>query len=492
MTDHKKSEAKKGKSKKYIITSAQACYYVNKDGDKLPWGGGIGKAKPHTSFLRGLETYAKDIGAELIIQPIAGKQARENILHESLEGRPDIFHGKRLVLNSNLEVRNIVVPPQNVDPTTGKKSLVSKYNTCLIFPHSKQRYLPVAVKDADLPRYIYTTGAMTLPNYNVANHRGDTAERNHVFGALIVEVVDNKSYNIRNIRALKNGKFVDLGTVYNGAKVQVNIAANSLVLGDIHWGDHEPKTIKANYEMIDFFKPKNIFLHDFFNGGSINHHEKDNKLMRYREYARGRLSLDEELRLCYEELARMAKYAGKKTTIYIVSSNHQYFLARYINSDAWMRHELWNTEVATDLFSKGIALKIPESEIDDSTFLFEEGLKRHGKIPCNVVFLRLNDNVRNYGYQLANHGHKGGHGARGGGARAREITGGGKSITAHSHCMELYGETYIVGTSTKLNLPYTMGGGSAWIAANAVLYENGTVQMIPIINGHWRLQGKYL
>jgi len=124
--------------------------------------------------------------------------------------------------------------------------------------------------------------------------------------------------------------------------------------------------------------------------------------------------------------------------------------------------------------------------------IIEEGMKRHGPIPANVHFLRLKDNLQRHGYQLASHGHKGSHGARGGGAKSREITGGGKSITAHSHCMEIFGDTYIAGTSSLLNLPYTLGGASAWIAANAVLYENGVVQMIPVINGHWRLQGKYL
>ena len=251
------------------------------------------------------------------------------------------------------------------------------------------------------------------------------------------------------------------------------------------------KSEKSNYEMIDFFKPKRLFLHDFLNGHSINYHEKDNYLTKVREFKRGRLSLDYELEQCYKELVRMSKFAGRKTKINIVSSNHAYFLTRYINSEAWRKNNLWNADVGSYLFNKGINLSLSEKEIDDSSYLFEEGLKRHGKIPSNIVFLRLKDNLRRFGYQLASHGHKGAHGSRGGSAKAREITGGGKSITGHSHCMEIFGDTYIVGTSTQLDLPYTMGGGSAWIAANAVLYTNGLVQMIPVIDGHWRLQGKY-
>lgn len=485
-------EKKKSPTKKYIITAAQGCYCYNKDGDLEPYGGGKAKALPHKNFLSGLETIARERGAEICIQPIAGKRVTESVLHESLNERHDIFWGESKILNRNIQLRNIVVPAQNVDPTSGKKTLVSKYGSSLIFAHSKQRYLPVPVFNADLPRYIYTTGAVTLPNYNLANHRGDTAERNHVIGALIVEVVDESCYNVRNIRALKNGKFVDLGWEYDRDKPPQKIAVDSLVLGDIHWGDHDPKTIAANYEMIDYFKPRRIFLHDFFNGSSVNHHQKDNYLEKIREFKRGRLFLDDELQACLKELIRLSKFAGSHTEIFIVSSNHAQFLPTYINSDAWRKNNLWNAEVGAFLFREGIINGKDEKSIDDASYLFEIGLKRHGRIPANVVFLRLKDNLRRYGYQLASHGHKGSHGARGGSAKTREITGGGKSITAHSHCMEIYGDTYIVGTSTQLDLPYTLGGGSAWIAANAVLYENGLVQMIPVIEGHWRLRGKYL
>lgn len=473
-------------TKTYVITSAQACYYINKDGDELPWGGGKAKAVPHYNFLDGLETYCKENDAELIISPIAGKRNTENILHEDLRDREDIFRGNLLRLNGNLQFRDIVVPPQNVDPATGKATLVSKYSSSLIFPHAKQRIFPVPVMNADLPRYLYTPGAVTLPNYNVANHRGDTAERNHVFGALVVEVLDDVFYNLRTLRALKNGKFADLGKVYGGGKIPKPIGVDSLVLGDIHWGDHDEKSIQANYEMIEHFRPERIFLHDFFNGHSINHHEKENFLKKTREFKRGRLSLEKEFKDCYEEICRLSKAMGKQREVVIVASNHHAFLPRYMNEMRWATRDLWNAEIGGYLHSKGVSLNIPEEEIDDASYLIQEGLKRHGQIPSNVTFLRLNDSYKRHGFLLSAHGDKGSSGSRGGRAKARAVTGGGKSITAHSHCMEVFGDTYIVGTSSRLDLPYTAGYGSASIAANNVLYKNGTVQTIPIIEGGWR------
>ncbi len=481
--------AKKNKPelKTYVISAAQASFYENSKGDILPWGDGrVGKAKPHNKFLDGLENLSDQLDAELVIVPMAGKVIREDIFHPDLETRCDLFTGSRKRLNQNLELRDIVTPPQNVDPTTGKRRLIGQYGASLIFGHAKQRFAPVPVFNSEVPRYLFTTGAVTQPNYSSKNHRGNMAEREHVFGALVVEVIDDVFYNIRNVRALKNGKFTDLGTEFKGTKVSNISKLDTLVLGDLHWGDHDENAVKANYEMIDFFKPERIIIHDGFNGHSVNHHERDNNLRRVREFKRGRMSLDLELEQYHEELSKLSKFAGKKTQIYVVSSNHAAFLPRYINDLTWANKDIWNADIGAELYAAGLKLGLNEKEIDDASFLIEEGLKRHGKIPSNVNFLRLEDNLKRFGYQLASHGHKGGHGARGGGAKSREVTGGGRSITGHSHVMEVKGDTYIVGTSSQLDLPYIAGGGSAWIAANAALYKNGTVQMLPSINGKWK------
>jgi hypothetical protein len=477
-------------AKKYIFTAAQACYYENEDGDQLP--SGVNKSKrwtpkavPHYHFLKGLETYCKENGAELVIQPVAGKNSREDVLHEDLMDREDIFWGERMILNQNLQCRDIVVPPQNVDPAEGKATLVSDYNSSLIFAHTKQRFCPVPVFNADLPRYLYTPGAVTLPNYASANHRGDTARRKHVFGALLVEILDETYYNITNIRALRNGKFSDRGTVYDGDLPQKDIAVDFMTIGDLHLGNHDEKALQATYEMLAQFKPNKIFLHDFFDGYSINHHEKDNPLRRIREFQKGRLILEEELRLDYKELMKLLNETGSKTEIYLVSSNHHAFLPKYINDKSWIDKDLWNADFASYLFHKGISLNLPENEIDDASYLLEEGLRRFGPIPERVKFLRLKDNLRRYGYQLACHGDKGSWGARGGNAKSMETVGGGKSVIGHRHSMEIYGNTYIIGTNSLLDQFYAAGYGSASIAANAIGHRDGTIQMLPIIDGRW-------
>jgi hypothetical protein len=366
------------------------------------------------------------------------------------------------------------VPPQNIDPATSRDRIVQADQT-RIYAHSKQRLKSIASGNNKFPKLLATTGSCTLPNYNQTNHRGDLATKEHCLGAIILEIIDNAHFNIRHIPALKNGKFIDMAHVYDGTKRErkkVNVEA--LVLGDIHLGDHDPKTMKANYEMIDYFKPKRLFLHDLVNGHSVNPHERDNLLKRAIAYEENRLNIELELYNVHKELLKFSKRM-KGGEVNIVYSNHPFFIDRYLDGGRFMQ-EPWNAK---------IAIKLADAMLNGENPV-EYGIKMMGQLPSNVHFLKLRDDYKVWGWQLASHGHKGISGARGS-IRSREV-GFGKSITGHTHAPEILRNTYIVGTSTKLDLPYTDGSISTWLAANAVLYEGGQVQLLPIINGKWKLK----
>ena len=226
--------------------------------------------------------------------------------------------------------------------------------------------------------------------------------------------------------------------------------------------------------MIDYFKPKRLFIHDLVNGHSVNPHEKNNLLKRTMDYEDGRLSIEEEFKVVHKELNRLAKRM-KQGEVNIVYSNHPFFIDRYLESGQFLK-EPWNAKIAIKLANAMLEGKNP----------VEYGIKMMGDVPSNVNFLNLRDDYKVWGWQLGSHGHKGISGA-GGSVRSREI-GFGKSITGHTHAPEILRNTYIVGTSTRLDLPYTDGGMSRWLAANAVLYESGIVQLLPIINGKWKMK----
>ena len=466
--------AKKYPSGTYLISSIQAVpTYKHREHYDL-WDYSMGA--PNKNLLQGFETYCSAEGAELYLLTMKGLNAGEKDLHRffnDYDGGTILEPKQRNIrLNKNCIIADFVVPPQNMDPSTSRGRLVQADQTA-VYAHSKQRFKSVAAGNARLPKLLVTTGAVTYPNYNITNNKGDLAAKEHKYGGVVVDVIDDVSYNIRIVPAHRNGKFVDMGYVYNGDKKgKKRIGVEALVLGDYHFGDHDEKTIEANYEMIEYFRPRRLFLHDLVNGHSVNPHERRNLITRVREFENGRLSIEEELKAVNEEIHRLSA-AMEGREINVVFSNHDFFIARYLESGTYL-NEPWNTKLALKLADLAIEGQNPA----------EAGIRMMGSIPDNVNFLELNTDYKIRGYQLASHGHKGIAGGRGS-IRSKEI-GFGKSITGHSHAPEIQRNTVVVGTSTKLTLPYTEGSMSRWLPANAVLYDNGLVQLLPIINGKWK------
>lgn len=452
----------------YVISSIQA---VQSDKHAEKYGRDRTKGAPNTNLIAGLENYCKIKNSELIFFSMQGMDVSEREIHHDFWERDDVHEPYSIRLNDKIMISDILVPPQNVDPATSRDRFVQLEGS-LIYAHSKQRLKAVPKSNSKLPRLLMTTGSVTLPNYHEWNNRGDVAKREHTYGAVVVEIINRKLYNVRHLTAQKDGKFIDMAMKYDGNKKPTKANVEALVLGDIHVGDTDPQTRNANYEMIDFFKPKRLFLHDFFNGHSVNPHERENLVTRAQNFSEGRLDLEKELKDCHREICELAKAMGKKE-INVVDSNHHFFMERYLEGGKFLE-EPWNTK---------LAFKLGEVMIDGENPV-EAGIKMMGKVPGNVNFLPLEHDYKVWGWQLASHGHKGLSGARGS-IRSREISHG-KSITGHTHSPEILRNTVVVGTSTKLDLDYIKGSASSWMAANAVLYEGGLVQLLPIVLGRWK------
>jgi len=449
--------------KSYIITAAQSY------------------ASPHTNLLNGLKKYAERNNSELIVLPMIGNSARQD-----WDGIKDMFqefleYNKRK-LNSNIRIGQHHIRPYMIDPITGLNRFAQR-GTSLIVGSPKQRMRAIAHSNHKIPKLIMSTGAVTRPNYATGNdisaerrRLGGIALEDHTYGALVVEVINGNKYHLRNIRADSRGRFIDLGKKFDGKKRVGNADLEALVFGDWHNGYTDKKVRKANFEMIEEYNPKKVVLHDFFDGHSVSHHAKGHLItqLMLEGSDKGFLSLEDELKLSYNELIEINKRMKRRDKeIYVVAANHLEFLDRYLDEGRFIK-DPGNARLA---FHLAAALAEDKNPV-------EVGIKMMGNLPKSIKFLRRDEDLKVRGYQLGSHGDKGPSGGRGS-IKSRENDFG-KSITGHSHSAEILRDTYIVGTSTPLTIFYSRGTPTKWTNTNALLWENGMVQMVHIINGKWR------
>lgn len=448
---------------KWVLTSAQAC------------------ASPHKHFLEGLDSYCKEEKANLIILPMIGNSAEQdlNMVHDLFYDNYQVESGTPK-LNNNIQIEQFCIRPYQIDPLTGLNRFAQR-GTSLIFASPKQRMKTIAHSNHKHPKYLLTTGACTKPNYatgeDVSAERrrlGNIAKRDHIYGALIVEVESDETFHMRNIRADTTGKFVDLGLKYDGDKCSTAIL-EALVLGDYHNGRTDPEVRQTNFEMIETYEPKRIILHDFFDGHSVSHHmEKkyiEQKILQQKDY--GHHVLETELQEAYDELWKLREIS-EDSQIVIVASNHHYFLSRYLNEGRFMK------DPTNARFGFKLASYMAEKDYNDPV---EGGIRMIGRLPKRVKFLRLDEDYKVRGYQLSCHGDKGAGGGRG--SMVSKENDMGKSISGHCHAANILRDTYTVGTSLPLNMFYMRGYPSNWSHSNCFLWDTGTVQTVNIIDGKW-------
>jgi len=452
----------KHKKKTYVITSAQAL------------------AKPNDQFLDSLESYIDKMHAELIILPMIGSSASEDYVPENFHERI-LEYGllyERKPLNENIGIEQFNVRPYQIDPITGLQRFAQRERS-LIFASPKQRWKYIPHSNSKMPKALITTGSSTEPNYatgdDVSAERrrlGNIALRDHEYGAIVVEVINEKKYHWRNLVSQKNGKFSDLGVEYDGRKLR-DVRPLAMVCGDWHTGYTDRKVRKATLDMIAEYEPERLILHDFFDGYSVSHHmQKQFIYQLIREGAdKGNLSLEQELLLCGKELEIIANKVGNGQ-IYIIQSNHLEFLNRYLDEGRFIK----------DPINARIAFKMASAYADGKNPV-EEGIKYVYGVPVNVTFLTRWDDLKIRGYQLGNHGDTGPNGGRGNITSKENDFG--KSITGHVHKSEKLRQTFTVGTMIPFDIFYIRGNPVAWTHSHAFIYPT-SVQMVNIIDGEYK------
>ena len=435
----------------HLITACQSNAHLNK--------------KVYETLLSYKEFNGVD---SLEVIKLRGKDVSEQTLPRGLEQQFILDGG--LKLNSNIKISDYKIRPNQIRPFTGLDSF-AKGDSSFIFGSPKQYFVTVPTLSGNMPKTMATTGVITDPRYDERYRINKIARADHRYGAILVDIINNISYHQRTLSFQKNGKMIDLCMKYDGGNKPTRISLPGMVWGDLHIGDTNPVAYETSKNMVKEFEPKKLILHDFFNGHSINHHEQDNLISMVKSHKLGRDDLEKEIQTCAEEL-KVISELNPGTTVYIIDSNHNDFLKRYLTEGRFVKDPM-NAYFASKLLTKAF----------NGNNIVESAINEFIQIPKNVKFTSPGESVKIGRYECGQHGHKGTNGARG--SKNSYAKNSPKSVSGHSHESGSIRDSHKVGTLTHLVLDYTKGGYSSWNQSNILVYPR-SVQPLYLINGRYK------
>lgn len=455
--------------KRFIITSAQ-------NGTPV-----------HASFFEALKTYAAHNAAELIVIPLRYKNptsrfslSQQNAEVWAHELQPYLYNARK-ALNSNVVLfADIKTQPTASSPLTGFEA-ISAGESCII-GHTKRQMKVIPTPQHKFPKILTTTGACTRPNYTDSK-AGKLGEFHHTLGAVIVEVKDSKIFHLRHVSGDKNtGAFYDLDTIYCTGGAVMSAGCAALVMGDTHVDFIDPKVKQATFGkggMIDVLRPDALVWHDVLDGYAINPHHVGNPFAGIAKRSTGRDDVEAEVRRAVEFVKNAT---GPEIASYIVASNHDNFLSRWVSDANWK-----DTPTNAEFYLKTALHMVSNTKLGPSGTGYPNpfGYWVEQMAPgAGLKVLRGDEPLTIAGVELSMHGDHGPSGTRGSIRNLRRI--GVRSIIGHSHSPGIDEGCYQVGTSTALRLEYNRGP-SSWLNTHCILHADGKRQLINIINGEWRL-----
>ncbi len=407
-------------------------------------------AHTHETFMTNLRAYAVRIKAELVV---LGKEAVDNIIHEP----------------TNTEVcSNVAINPTSVKPLVGMETFSGARSA--VFAHTKICLASIPRQKGEPPKIIQTTGACTLPDYNLTTKIGVRAGYHHCIGAVVLD-----KRGVRSIRADDDGSFYDMQYFVNHGVVTKpkEGTAEAVVLGDIHFERRDRRAVTAALKLCKRLKPRTIALHDVFDFSARAKYSMNDALKRHTQYWHP--DTDQPIDETIIEVCSWLKDLSDThpdTDIVVVDSNHDYHFDYWLdncdyktdhkNTELFLQCELYRFRAARRGVSSPNALHWAMISL--------------GGVHCNpsyrrrIKLLKQDESYVVNGVELGIHGHNGANGAR---ATPMSFTRmGKKTISAHTHSPFVHEGVFVAGTLSQLDMGYNVGL-SSWAHASVVMYRNG-------------------
>lgn len=427
----------------------------------------------HINLFKNIKAYAEFIDADIHV--IAGRYKNPTSVFTDKDEETWDKHvlpyldANRHNVHKYLSIMSDVkIQPTAVNPMSGLQGM-SGINSC-IFGAPKTQFEMIPTLMGNKPKMMMTTGSVTKINYTDSK-AGKKGEFHHIYGFVVVEIKDNETFYARQVTADDvTGNFTDLYyTVKNGVVNKID-RIEAIILGDIHYGNHDEAVLTLTHKFMKKVKPKHVVLHDIFDGDSISHHQIKDPFMQYSKEVHDKNDLGKELDYMMDNLKDFEDYEN----VVIVRGNHDDFLDRWLKNEDWKKQP---TPKNSRLYMQLSDILLQQYEENSNNIKGVIPVLINRKYP-KYITLGRQDSYRVKNWEVGQHGDMGVNGSRASLQQFRMLNT--KIIFGHSHTPGRKDGALSVGTTTKLRMGYN-NGPSSWLHSHVLIHEDGKAQHINFI-----------
>lgn len=351
-----------------------------------------------------------------------------------------------------------------------------------IVPHVKVHMQSIAtMKNLDT-KFMYTTGTVTQRNY-IQRKLGQVATFHHTFGALLVEVMEDGQWFVRQLISDDNGVFFDIDRAYGaGWDQSAAMLGNSTVtLGDIHIEKRDPQALATAIDLVQTVAPSHVFVHDLVDFRGRNHHNINDPHFLAKMAAAHTDTVEGDMKQGAEFLRMLLN--ATEANIFVIRSNHDDALTKWLKDDRG--HMDPQNSYYWHLLNWRVLQAIREHNDTFDVFIdaVRSDLNSMGALSTRIKFWRQDISLIVNGIEHGMHGHLGANGAKGNPNTFRKL--GQKSNTAHTHSASITDGAWVAGVLGNLDMDYNTGLGG-WSHSNIITYPNGKRCMVTQRGDKWR------
>lgn len=427
-------------------------------------------AQSHTPIditaLDGMEFYAKEIDAEIIVIPGIYNNPNTKFEEYDTGWHPRVL---RYMLSREDKLHNYlsIISDANVLPTAerplrGFEGVTGEESSIVGHPRHHVEVVPTLPQSRD--KFLMTTGAITLPNYRDARV-GKKAKFHHQIGFLVVEIFNEESFNFRQVACCKDGTFQDLAYEWDGQHISKTGTWDTLILGDLHLGHHDATLLDYTKDIAERMGTKHVVCHDIFDGRSVNHHASKDFVHQVIADKKKEDDLAIELK---EAMVWIKEW--RHLNLVIVPSNHNDWL------DRWVRGADSKVPPKNAILFNSFRSVLFEEKAPKGLFAFVVD-SHFGE---RVTTLHRDDSFKRLGFELNNHGDMGSNGAKGTATTFKKLNV--KVVSGDKHFLYTLDGAYGVGVSTNRKHGYNQGL-SSWTVSHGVINSKGKFQHLIYVDG---------